>query len=74
MPIHKAAERAITYIFTKMVKKYQDLHLIVTEKEAKLLVLAEPVSSICNYINTGKVFKDGYTFFSSPINNSNFKK
>jgi len=32
------------------------------------------VSSICNYINTGKVFKDGYTFFSSPINNSNFKK
>ena len=24
------------------------------------------VSSICNYINTGKVFKDGYTFFSSP--------
>ena len=32
------------------------------------------VSSICNYINTGKVFKDGYTFFSSPINNSKFKK
>jgi hypothetical protein len=39
------------------------------------------VSSICNYINTGKVFnintgkvfKDGYTFFSSPINNSKFK-
>jgi hypothetical protein len=37
-PIHKAAERVITYIFTKMVKKYQDLHLIVTEKEVKLLV------------------------------------
>jgi hypothetical protein len=47
------------------------------------------VSSICNYINTGKVFKDGYTFFSSPPiftsfssyllvtsinNNSKFKK
>jgi hypothetical protein len=42
MPIHKAAaqgkERVITYIFTKMVKKYQDLHLIVIEKEVKLLV------------------------------------
>jgi hypothetical protein len=38
MPIHKAAERVITYIFTKMDKKYQDLHLIVTEKEVKLLV------------------------------------
>ena len=24
-------------------------------------------SSICNYINTGKVFKDGYTFVSSPL-------
>jgi hypothetical protein len=32
------------------------------------------VSSICKYINTGKVFKDGYTFLSSPINNSKFKK
>jgi hypothetical protein len=25
------------------------------------------VSSIKNYIDTGKVFKNGYTFFSSPI-------
>lgn len=29
------------------------------------------VSSIKNYIDTGRVFKDGYTFYSSPINNSN---
>jgi len=26
------------------------------------------VSSIKNYINTNKIFKDGYTFYSSPIN------
>jgi hypothetical protein len=25
------------------------------------------VSSITNYIDTGKVFKDGYTFYSSPV-------
>jgi hypothetical protein len=26
----------------------------------------DSVSSIRNYIDTGKVFKDGYTFYSSP--------
>jgi len=26
-------------------------------------VFENSFSSICNYINTGKVFKDGYTFF-----------
>lgn len=25
------------------------------------------VSSIANYINTGKVFKEGYTFYSKPM-------
>ena len=29
------------------------------------------ISSIKNYIDTGRVFKCGYTFYSSPINNSN---
>ena len=29
------------------------------------------ISSIKNYIDTGRVFKDGYTFYSSPINNYN---
>jgi len=37
MPLAKAAGKVTIYIFTKMVKKYPVLHLIVTEKEVKLL-------------------------------------
>ena len=31
------------------------------------------VSSIKNYIDTDKIFKDGYTFYSSPQSKKKFK-
>ena len=32
------------------------------------------VSSIKNYLDTGKIFKDGYTFYSKPLNDKKKNK
>src|SRR5271156_9827 len=66
------------YAITQGSKKGYNLHIYKNGEEipgspfnsnregGKAINLAS-VSSIKNYINTGKVFKDGYTFYSSPI-------
>ena len=42
--------------------------MIVLDLGGKAINMSS-VSSIRNYIDTGKIYKDGYTFYSTPRSN-----